>query len=83
MSMRSSRTRTLIQLGGLLSKTKFIDLFDIELGDDLQNEDENAYKGMMLLGLFQDLCDQLPDNFTDEQLEALKEKGIMTLQKNG
>lgn len=82
MSERSSRTRTLIQLGGLISKTKFLDLFDITLGEDLQSENDNSYKGVMLLGLLKDLADQLPHSFTDDQLAALKEKGMITLRKN-
>ncbi len=81
MSQRSARTRTLIQLGGLLSKTNFLKFFDISLGDDLQLEDENNEKALILTGLLQDLCEQLPSHLTDQQKEALKEKGIIALAR--
>ena len=37
---RMQRTRTLIQLGGLLSKVRLTDVFDITSGDDLQGDSE-------------------------------------------
>lgn len=81
MNHRKSRTRTLIQLGGLLTKTRFLDLFDINLGDDLQTEDAHSTKALMLMGLLKDLSDQLPDAFTSPQCDALKEKGLITIRK--
>jgi hypothetical protein len=80
MRDRTARTRTLIQLGVLLTKTKFLNLFKITLGDDLQSEDENSHKAMMLLGLLKDVGDQLQNTFTDEQLKALKDKGLISMR---
>lgn len=70
---RMQRTRTLIQLGGLLSKVKLIDTFDINLGDDLQGDLECHDKAMTLLGLFVSVMDQLPETIDKS---ALKHKGI-------
>ncbi len=70
---RMQRTRTLIQLGGLLSVVKLTERFDIYLGDDLQidlNAHDNA---MTLLGLLVSVMDQLPETVDKD---ALKNKGI-------
>lgn len=73
---RKQRTRTLIQLGGLLSKTKFLQLFQIEIGDDLQTQTQQDNKALMLFGLLKDLSQQLPDTLTQDQKELLKQKGL-------
>ena len=46
---RKSRTRLLIQCGGLLSKSGLLEAFHITPGDDLQAY-ENRYKALQLLG---------------------------------
>ena len=70
-NQRKARTRTLIQLGGLLNLTPL--LSNIELGDDLQLE--HIDKATMLLGLLSDLSDQLPEQFSDEEIEKKQEEG--------
>ncbi|RYE13822.1 MAG: hypothetical protein EOP34_07970, partial [Rickettsiales bacterium] len=47
---RKSRTRTLIQLGGLIDKAGITKLFDIDLGDDLQSDTYSREKAISLLG---------------------------------
>jgi len=37
-SLRKARTRTLIQLGGLIEKAGLLDDFNLELGSDLQKD---------------------------------------------
>lgn len=39
-SFRKSRTRTLIQLGGLIEKAGLLDDFGIDLGADLQKDED-------------------------------------------
>lgn len=53
-AQRRARTRTLIQLGGLIEKAGLLDEFGIELGADLQ-KDENMKKPVAILlgGLFE------------------------------
>ena len=70
-NQRKARTRTLIQLGGLLNLTPL--LSNIELGDDLQLE--HIDKATMLLGLLSDLSDQLPEQFSDEEIEKFRKTG--------
>ena len=48
-SHRKSRTRQLIQAGGILQKSGLLDAFLIEPGDDLQDY-ENLDKAAKLLG---------------------------------
>ena len=48
--LRQSRTRTLIQIGGLVSLTPLLDFCDIVLGEDLQSS-ESQHKANLLLGI--------------------------------
>ena len=50
-SERKSRTRLLIQAGGLLQKSGLMDAFQIHVGDDLQGF-ESLHKASRLLGFF-------------------------------
>ena len=77
---RMQRTRTLIQLGGLLSKVRLTDVFDITSGDDLQGDSECHDKAMTLLGLFVSVMDQLPETIDKT---ALKNKGISFMRAQG
>lgn len=45
---RRSRTRTLIQLGGLVEKSGLMDALKIELGQDLQKDPE-VFNGVAIL----------------------------------
>ena len=74
------RTRTLIQTGGLLSVAGLLDRFSIMLGDDLQIDSQNHDKAATLLGVFITLMEQLPHEFTSEELSSLKNKGIRAMQ---
>ncbi len=69
LDFRRARTRTLIQLGGLVEKAGLTDLFNLELGQDLQTEDENFDDVAALLGAFIDMknsCDI--NNFSQQKL---------------
>ena len=70
---RKSRTRTLIQLGGILSLTPLLDICDIHLGDDLQlSHQDNAD---LLLGILSSLLAKLPDSLSNIDLDNFKHLG--------
>ena len=72
-SERKARTRTLIQLGGILSLTPLLDICDIHLGDDLQlSHQDNAD---LLLGIIHTLCEHLPDNLSPSDLSHFQNIG--------
>lgn len=70
---RKSRTRTLIQLGGILSLTPLLDICDIHLGDDLQLSYQD--KADILLGIPSSLLDKLPDSLSNTDLDNFKHLG--------
>ncbi len=51
-NQRAARTRTLIQLGGLLVKSGIAEKLGIEIGADLQQEEDQKKKAYVLLGMF-------------------------------
>ena len=51
-NQRAARTRTLIQLGGLLVKSGIAEKLGITIGADLQREEEQKKKAYVLLGMF-------------------------------
>lgn len=53
-SARKARTRTLIQVGGLVQKSGLMTAFGIEPGDDLQDY-EHIHKARQLLGLLDEI----------------------------
>lgn len=79
-SKRKARTRTLIQLGGLLDLTPLLAICNIELGEDLQLYHPD--KSSTLLGILSHLCDQLPEHFTDQDLADFKSVGENLLKKS-
>ncbi len=50
-NLRAARTRTLIQLGGLVIKSGIAEKLGIEIGADLQRDEEQRQKAYTLLGL--------------------------------
>lgn len=50
---RKARTRTLIQLGGLLVKSGWVEQLGIPLGVDLENNQEAKEKAYQLLDLLE------------------------------
>jgi hypothetical protein len=74
---RKRRTRTLIQMGGLLELTPLPAFCNINIGDDLQRDKpDNA---ATLLGILTKFADQLSEN--NEDMEKFKNVGIK-LMKN-
>ena len=72
-SERKARTRTLIQLGGILSLTPLLDICDIHLGDDLQLSYQD--KADFLLGVLHTLCEHLPDTLSPSDLSHFQNIG--------
>jgi hypothetical protein len=77
---RKARTRTLIQLGGLLNITNLLELTNINLGEDLESEQINQDKAATLLGLLQHLTETMPPVLSPTQENDFKQKGIRILK---
>jgi hypothetical protein len=71
--LRRARTRTLIQIGGLIEKSGFLEKIGIQLGDDLQNDEILFDKASILLGAVYEINSEIRDH--EQQLNIWKEKG--------
>ena len=78
---RYSRTRTLIQLGGLMDIVGFPKKFNIKLGDDLQIDLLSVRKSAVLLGALQELIEQLPSSLIDAKRSVWRETGFELLKR--
>ena len=76
---RKARTRTLIQMGGLLELTSLPSLCEIQLGDDLQGEHQS--KAALLLGIFAKYSEFLPEKLSDDEKQELETVGLTLLAK--
>ena len=74
---RQSRTRTLIQMGGIVQKSALMDTFLIAPGDDLQDH-ENFEKAARLLGFLSACLEK--NSFDEAQLEAWQVLGERLLR---
>ena len=63
---RKARTRTLIQLGGIISLTPLLNICNIEIGEDLQ---DTYNKKNLLLGLLTFLSDQIPTDLNEQDIK--------------
>ncbi|MDP1975073.1 MAG: conjugal transfer protein TraD [Alphaproteobacteria bacterium] len=77
--LRRSRTRTLIQIGGLIEKSGFLEKIGIQLGDDLQNDETLFDKASILLGAVHELHSEIRDH--EQQLNIWKDKGKIIMRK--
>jgi hypothetical protein len=80
--MRKARTRTLIQLGGLVSLSGLLQACDIQEGDNLQADTEAMDKAALLLGILIKAYTELPDEISSQDTEELKKKGIQLLNQH-
>ena len=78
--LRRARTRTLIQIGGLIEKSGFLEKIGIQLGDDLQNDETLFDKASILLGAVCELNSDIPDH--KQQLNIWKDKGKILIKKD-
>lgn len=77
-SNRRARTRTLIQLGGVVSLSGIASLLDIQEGDDLQLDFESKDKAAALLGGLSELVTMLETS--PDLKEKWLQKGINILK---
>lgn len=77
MNSRKLRTRTLIQLGGLVQKSGLMDRLDIQVGDDLQ-EYENIHKAAQVLGCLLHFTES--EELTEDILSDFEKKGERMLR---
>ena len=85
-SERRARTRSLIQLGGLVNVSGISDFFDITLGDDLQGELVGNHKAARLLGALLELNKLLNNKSgVDRKIKQWQYVGFKVLveRKNG
>lgn len=73
---RNKRTRTLIQVGGLVRLAGLLDICDIQEGDDLQVDISERDKAATLLGIFITCVENFKDELSHQHLEHFKAKGI-------
>ena len=66
--MRKARTRTLIQLGGLIEKAGLLDFVELETGQDLQKDPATFEGAATLMGALL----SLKESFLTEEAEAQK-----------
>ena len=77
---RKAQNRTKIQLGGLIIKSGLAELFDIEIGEDLQLDSHAQSKATELLGALIEIHQRLQD---DTSLRALTDiTGRMAMQQS-
>ena len=81
-SQRKARTRTMIQLGGLLNMLNLPSICGINPGDDLQTDLEASDKAAVLLGMLTHLEDSLPPTISDQVIAKFKQKGIRVLKNH-
>ncbi|MFN9001701.1 MAG: conjugal transfer protein TraD [Holosporales bacterium] len=76
LSLRRARTRTLIQLGGLLHMMGLSDYVGIQQGDDLQLDLHASNKAATLLGILLEKFQELHESPSKEELLKWQTAGI-------
>jgi hypothetical protein len=79
-SERKARTRTLIQMGGLLDITPLPSICGINLGDDLQLDHPD--KAAALLGILLHISNSIPDVLSTDNIEKFRNIGVNFLKQN-
>ncbi len=72
-SLRRARTRTLIQLGGLFEKSGLMETFDVQAGDNLQENLEKKENVFAILGGLLELKEMM--NNQEFHIDLLAQKG--------
>ena len=79
-ALRKARTRTLIQMGGLINMLNLPSICGIDEGDDLQLNFETSDKAAILLGMLAHLEDSLPPTLSEQVISQFKQKGIRVIK---
>lgn len=80
--LRKARTRTLIQMGGLINMLNLPSICGINEGEDLQTDFEASDKAAVLLGMLAHLEDSLPPVLSDQVIAQFKQKGIRVIKNH-
>lgn len=80
---RKARTRTLIQLGGLVEKSGLLGPLNITLGDDLQKDYEHQESTAILVGALSDLRGSFYEADHEAQRMIWLERGKGMLARDG
>ena len=75
LALRRARTRTMIQIGGLVVKSGLADILGIELGQDLQMDAECFESNAVLLGGLMELKNILNQDDGEQQKLLWATKG--------
>lgn len=79
---RRAQTRTKIQLGGLIIKSRLAEVFGLELGQDLQQDDEIFDEVAALLGALVELKSSMDLDTLPQQKMLWAQKGKVCLAQN-
>ena len=79
-NMRKARTRTLIQIGGLVDITPLLSICGIKLGDDSRLDFPD--KAAALLGILVNSVNQIPENISDDDLMKFRNTGVKFLKQH-
>lgn len=79
--MRKARTRSLIQLGGLVEKAELLDCVDLRVGDDLQKDPETFEGAATLMGALLSLKEAFHSEERDAQKMLWASKGKEALAR--
>lgn len=75
MTERAARTRTLIQMGGLVQKSGLPEVLEIEPGNDLQRDPNLKESGAILLGILRHAAELLSGSESDEYRVRWRKRG--------
>ena len=78
-SFRRARTRTLIQLGGLFEKSGLMETFDVQVGDNIQENLEKKENVFAILGGLLELKEMMCNH--DFHIDLLAQKGAELFQR--
>lgn len=78
-SLRRARTRTLIQLGGLFEKSGLMEIFNVQAGDNLQENLEKKENVFAILGGFLELKEMMRSQ--EFHIDLLAQKGAELFQR--
>jgi len=81
MSFRKARTRTLIQLGGLVEKSELLGTLGLKVGDDLQRDATCLEGAAVLMGGLSELNIMLRSNDSHSQKILWSERGKKLLAR--
>lgn len=81
MDFRKARTRTLIQVGGLVEKSGLLEALNLQVGDDLQRDPVCLESAAILMGALKDLLHHFYTDNSKAQKILWAEAGKKMLKK--